>query len=117
MRAVLPDSRWSEIASDHPVLHTVFDLTEAPMIPARDFADREDGREPAGLHRPPTGAMEPAHLRGYFDAAGRLMVVATHNTDLGDGFERESYGQFFFERYSTRAYALGVNIVVYALTH
>jgi hypothetical protein len=117
MRGVLPDSAWREIPLDHPVMHTVFDIAEAPMVPARDFADDEYGREPAGLHRSPAGSMEPAHLRGYFAPDGRLMVVATHNTDLGDGFEREAYGQFFFEHYSTRAYAMGVNIVVYALTH
>jgi hypothetical protein len=45
------------------------------------------------------------------------MVLASHNTDMGDGFEREAYGQWYFERYSTRAYALAANIIVYALTH
>ena len=42
------------------------------------------------------------------------MAVATHNTDLGDGFEREAYGEEYFETYSKVAYAMGVNIVVYA---
>ncbi len=117
MSAALPDARWREVPLDHPVLHTVFDLDEVPQVPARDFADSELGREPPGLHRPPVGSMDRANLRGYFDADGRLLVLATHNTDLGDGFEREAYGQFFFEKYSTRAYALGVNIIVYAMTH
>lgn len=116
MRSALPDAEWRDIPSDHALLHTVFDLAAPPQIPARDFADG-DGKEPPGLHRSPVGAMDPAHLRGLFDVDGRLLMVATHNTDIGDGFERESYGQEFFERYSTRAYTLGVNIVVYVLTH
>jgi hypothetical protein len=45
------------------------------------------------------------------------MVVATHNTDIGDGFEREAYGEWYFETYSTLAYKIGVNIALYALTH
>jgi hypothetical protein len=45
------------------------------------------------------------------------MAVATHNTDVGDGFEREAYGQWYFEKYSTQAYMIGVNIVVYAMSH
>ena len=45
------------------------------------------------------------------------MAVVLHNTDLGDGWEREGYGQWYFERYSTLAYATGVNIVLHALLH
>jgi hypothetical protein len=57
------------------------------------------------------------NFRGYFDEHDRLMVVATHNTDIGDGFEREAYGEWYFETYSTLAYKIGVNIALYALTH
>ena len=43
--------------------------------------------------------------------------LATHNTDIGDGWEREAYGQWFFEKFSTKSYMVGVNVVVYAMTH
>ena len=56
-------------------------------------------------------------MRGWFDDAGRLMVIGTHNTDIADGWEREAYGDWYFERFSTRSYALGVNVIVYAMTH
>jgi hypothetical protein len=36
---------------------------------------------------------------------------------LGDGFEREAFGEWYFETFSTKAYMLGTNIVTYALTH
>ena len=90
-------------------------LEEAPQVPARDFAYL--GRDEAWVHRYPAEPLTPVHFRGVFDDEGRLMAVATHNTDIGDGFEREAYGEEYFETYSRVAYAMGVNIVVYALTH
>lgn len=46
------------------------------------------------------------------------MVVAIHNTDLGDGWEREGENFEYFKEYSApKAYPMGINIVVYAMTH
>lgn len=115
MRDVLPETQWQEIPAKHPIFNMVFPLSGCPMIPARVFAVQGWTTEPAWIHK--SGGMEEAHCRGYFNKDGRLMVVATHNTDIGDGFEREGEGEWYFEKYSTKAYALGVNIVVYALTH
>jgi hypothetical protein len=112
---VFPDRQWKDIPRDHPILSTVFPLDGPPQVPARDFAYL--GRDEAWVHRYPAEPLTPAHLRGIFDDEGRLMAVATHNTDIGDGFEREAYGEEYFETYSRVAYAMGVNIVVYALTH
>ena len=59
-----------------------------------------------------------AHCKGIFDRNGRLMVVVMHNTDLGDGWEREGENYGYFEEFSAkRAYPMGINIVVYAMTH
>jgi len=57
------------------------------------------------------------HLRGIEDDAGRVIVVMTHNTDIADGWEREGEDEDFFFEFSPKAYALGINIVLYALTH
>jgi hypothetical protein len=117
MAEVFPATGWRDIPADHPLLHSVFDLPGLPQIPQQEFAERGWKTEPGWKHRSPAKETTPAHLRGYFDADGRLMVVATHNTDIGDGFEREAYGQWYFETYSTQSYKVGVNIVIYALTH
>jgi hypothetical protein len=46
------------------------------------------------------------------------MVIATHNTDNGDGWEREGEDPEYFETFSeTRAYPLGINIIFYLTTH
>ena len=56
--------------------------------------------------------------KGIFDKKGRMMVVICHNTDLGDGWEREGEDEWYFREFSEkRAYPMGVNIIFYAMTH
>jgi hypothetical protein len=58
------------------------------------------------------------HVRGLYDDKGRMMVIATHNTDNGDGWEREGENDWFFHEFSEkRAFPLGINIIFYAMTH
>ena len=46
------------------------------------------------------------------------MVIACHNTDNGDGWEREGEDDYFFHRFSENiAFPLGINIIFYAMTH
>ena len=51
------------------------------------------------------------------DRHGRILVVSTRNTDIADAFEREGDDPEFFAQYSPKGYALGINIMLYALTH
>lgn len=118
MRDVLPTRQWRVLTPAHPIFHTVFDLDEMPQIPALPFATPGGPTaEYAGGHKYPTGSMDVAEMRGWLDDEGRIMVLATHNTDVGDGWEREAYGEWYFETFSTRAYMVGVNVVMYAMTH
>jgi hypothetical protein len=118
MRQVLPDNHWREVPIEHPIFHMVFEHDEMPQIPARSFAGRGPSTvEPSWVHRPPAGSLARATMRGYFDAQDRLMVIGTHNTDIADGWEREDYGQWYFERFSTQSYRLGLNVLTYVLTH
>ena len=58
------------------------------------------------------------HYKGIFDDKGRMMVIICHNTDLGDGWEREGVYEYYFREFSEKkAYPLGINIVFYAMTH
>jgi hypothetical protein len=51
------------------------------------------------------------------DATGRVMVLMTHNTDIGDSWEREGDDPRFFYRFGVPGYAFGINAILYALTH
>lgn len=111
---VLPPDEYPivDIPLDHPLFHIVFDVKEVPQIPCIEFwmathQTSEKGEE-----------SKTAECKGIFDKRGRLMMVMTHNTDLGDGWEREGEDPEYFTRFSVGgAYPLGINIVVYAMTH
>jgi hypothetical protein len=57
------------------------------------------------------------HTRAILDKRGRIMVMMTHNTDFGDAYEREAEMPEYFKTFSVIGYALGVDIVLYAMTH
>ena len=44
-------------------------------------------------------------------------MIMTHNTDIADGWEREGEDDDFFYAFSPEAYALGINIILYAMSH
>ena len=103
------------------ILQTVYRLKECPQVPARIFfVQTGQNWDPPGVHRSPTGGVEGVRnvrLMGLFDARGRLMAVATHNTDIADGWEREGESKEFFDRFSVHSYAMAINVLFYAMTH
>jgi hypothetical protein len=116
IKRVFPEREVVDVPLTHPIFHAVFDLKEKPQIPSIDQAIR--GR-PYGItwedHGP--GSRTP-HYRAIYDEKGRMMVFICHNTDLGDGWEREGEDEWFFHEFSEKkAYPLGINIVFYAMTH
>lgn len=115
------DWKWLEIPKSHPIFSTVYDLDECPQIPARIFyAQSGLTFDPPSVHRYPAGglaAMQQVHCLGLFDKNGRLMALATHNTDIADGWEREGESKDFFDRFSIKSYAFSINVITYALTH
>lgn len=118
MRKVLPGREWQVLTAEHPIFHAVFDLDEMPQIPALPFASPGGSTaESPQAHKWPAGSLDVPQMRAWLDDDGQIMVLATHNTDVGDGWEREAYGEWYFETFSTKSYMVGVNVVVYAMTH
>jgi hypothetical protein len=117
------DQEWKlkPIPSGHPLLTIVYPLRACPQIPARIFF-AQTGRpyDPPEVHRYPSGGVDGVrrvNFIGLFDRNDRLLAVATHNTDIADGWEREGESQVFFNRFSIQSYAITINILVYAMTH
>ena len=63
-------------------------------------------------------AAHDMHVRAMLDDKKRIMVIATHNCDNGDSWEREGEDDWFFHEFSEkRGYPLGINIIFYLMTH
>jgi len=116
IKRVFPDREPVDVPLDHPIFHAVFDLKKKPQIPAitEALAGRASGRTWEN-HGP---GSETPHYRAIYDDKGRMMVFICHNTDLGDGWEREGENEWYFHEFSEKqAYPMGINIVFYAMTH
>ncbi|MGI9473961.1 MAG: DUF4159 domain-containing protein [Rubripirellula sp.] len=115
------DWQLRPIPSDHPILSVVYPVKECPQVPARVFYAQSGLRwDPPFVHRYPSGGVagvNEVHFVGLFDDQDRLMMVATHNSDIADGWEREGESEAFFEKFSIDSYAITINILVYAMTH
>ncbi len=116
IKRVFPERDFFDIPRTHQIFHCVFDLPndlnlQCPNVQTGTYSqitgvtwEREDARD--------------THIRGIADDKGRLMVVACHNTDNGDGWEREGENQYYFKEFAEKkAYPLGINIIFYAMTH
>ena len=114
MARVLPPGTYPlrDIAPDHAIYRTMFPVSAVPQIPSIQFW-RGSGGETS--ERGPDSAVP--HLRGIADAKGRLMVVATHNTDISDAWEREGEDPEYFYQYSPNGYAVALNVLLYAMSH
>ncbi len=120
-RAVSREWKWQDLPQDHTLLNMVYPLGECPQVPARLFFEMTGlPYDPPQVHRWPNGGaadLSQVHLRGLFNQSGRMLAVATHNTDIADGWEREGEDREYFDRFSVSTYALGINILLYAFTH
>jgi hypothetical protein len=107
MQRVFPDRPVVDIASDDPIFHLIYDLDDRYQVPGQQFLRsgrtwEQDGYKDA--------------WRGIYDDKGRLMVAIVHNSDLGDAWEHAD-NPAYPQEYSALAIRIGVNYVVYSMTH
>lgn len=115
IRRVFPDREPQELDLDHPIFRAVFPLSEKPQVPSMHHAVGYRGSPYESYERDDA---DEVHYKGLFDDKGRLMAIICHNTDLGDGWEREGEDEWYFRKYAEKkAYPMGINIVFYAMTH
>ncbi len=111
---VLPPSEYpiQDIPVNHPILKTQFEVDEIPQIPSIQF-----WRTSGGTTSERGSDSAVPEFRGVTDKHGNLIVVMTHNTDISDAWEREGEDVQFFYSFSPNGYAVGIDIVLYAMTH
>jgi len=123
MGRVLSGRPWMELTLEHPLFHCVFNL-QGPMnklqSPSIHFWRRSyNPNDPTTMVSGPRGpGSEEMHVRAWLDDNKRILILATHNCDNGDGWEREGENQDYFHLFSERrAYPLAINALFYLMTH
>ena len=125
LKKVFPEREFTELPMEHPVFHTVFDIDvpkqklQTPNVRQAIMSLNPSSRYYGITWEGQNGeGSEEMHVRALTDDRGRIMVIATHNCDNGDGWEREGENDDFFHAFSERrAFPLGINIIFYAMTH
>ena len=108
LKRVLPNKEIVEIPGDDPLMNVFFDLGDRLQIP---------GQRHLGRFRGGTPRMEgPPYWLGIYDDYNRLMVGINYNIDMGDAWEHAD-DPYYPEPMTGQAYRLGVNYVIYAMTH
>jgi hypothetical protein len=108
IKRVLPEYPIVDLKLDHPIFHSYYDIKQILQVPYSGNACsggpyyEKDGYVPV--------------VRGIFDERGRLLVLISFNSDLGDAWEWMELSCYPLT-HSTYAAQLGVNTIVYALTH
>jgi hypothetical protein len=109
LKKVLPDAEIKDIPLDHPLFNTVFKVDRLTQVPSAAYffnpgniTWEQDGFVPG--------------CKGIWDKDGRLVVVINHNTDLGDAYQWMDLPEYPYE-FSSYAYRVAVNTIVYALSH
>jgi hypothetical protein len=111
MQRVFPDRAIVEIPLDHPVFNAFYNIDRIIQVPNV----RQGWGAPGGGPTHEYDGFVP-HVRGIFDDDGRLMVLINWNTDLGDAWEWADDSAYPL-KFSTYAFEIGINFVIYAMTH
>lgn len=105
---ILPGYPIVDIPLTHPIFSCFYDVKEIVQVP----------NVGQGMQGGPTWESDGYYpeVKGIFDEQGRLMVVINWNTDLGDAWEWAE-NPYYPLRFSTYAYQMGVNFIIYAMSH
>ncbi len=111
MQRVFPQRSIVDLPPEHPVFHVFYNIDEVVQVPnlrnGMEYAYGGTTHEYDGI---------TPYVRGIFDDQGRLMVLINGNTDLGDAWEWADHPEYPLQ-FSTYAFEMGVNFVIYAMTY
>lgn len=112
IKRVLPEYPIIDVPEDHAIRHMLYNLDEIPQVTAIQ------NWRGSGFSTSERGSDSPhANFRAIADERGRILVLMTHNTDIADSWEREGEDREYFLQFSPKGYSVGINVVLYALTH
>jgi hypothetical protein len=105
---ILPEYEIKNLPMSHPVLHSYLDIEEVVQVPNIGNAQR-------GGDTSEKGGVVPYYM-GIEDKNGRLVAFMARNSDLGDAWEWIN-DPSYPAKYGLPAYKVGVNVIIYAMSH
>jgi hypothetical protein len=109
MRRVFPNREVVEVPKDHPVFSCFYKIDGYPQVAGIGSFMQGRTWEKGGY---------VPHLRTILDDTGRPMMFINWNTDMGDGWEWSNVVEFpGYLKYTSMAYQMAINEIVYSLTH
>ena len=109
MHKVFPEKQMELLSPTHDIFHTFFDINEILQVPG-------EGRGCYGGPGWEVPDERDPRVYAMTDDKGRVMVVATYNSDYGDAWEYMDEA-CYPEKFSGEAYRIGLNFMIYAMTH
>lgn len=104
---VFPDRPIVEIDNKDAIFHVLYDLDERVQVPGNQFLYSGVTYEQDGI---------VPRWRAVYDDKGRIQVAICHNMDLGDAWEWAD-DPSYPEHYASLAFRIGINYIVYSMTH
>jgi hypothetical protein len=102
-----------DVPLSDPIFRSMVDVKKVPQVPGIGY-----WRSYGGTQTSERGAESAVvNFRAIRDRQGRIVSVMTHNTDISNSWERETEDAAYFSQFSVNGYALGLNIMLYAMTH
>ncbi|MEP7305455.1 MAG: DUF4159 domain-containing protein [Acidobacteriota bacterium] len=109
IKRVFPSRPIVEVPRDHPVFSAVYKIDGYPQVAGIGSFMQGRTWEKGGF---------VPHLRTILDDSGRPMMFINWNTDMGDGWEWSNVVEFpQYVKYTSMAYQMAINEIVYSLTH
>jgi len=104
---VFPDRPVIDIPPNDHIMHILYELDEKVQVPGivmfySGQTYEQDGVEPK--------------WRAILDDKNRIMVAICHNMDLGDSWEHADMPEYP-EKYTSLGYRIGINYIIYSMTH
>src|SRR5208282_654869 len=108
LRMILPGRPIEDLANPDEILHVVYDLDDRVQVPGTRYIWGRRWRYDADSATP--------RWRAIRDDKGRILVAICHNSDVGDAWEWADSAEYP-EHPASVAYRIGVNYIIYAMTH
>jgi hypothetical protein len=107
MKRVFPDRDVVDLPNNAPIFHSVYDLTDRYQVASQGSVNRGVSFKCSPC---------PDKWRGIYDDKGRIMVAVTYQSDVGDSWEWADAPTYPAE-YAALGIRIGINYIVYAMTH